>query len=172
MKTVICIARRLKSSLQKLYGHHYGFPLRHEALPFYVHFFIPLSSTILLLDYTNNMTGILQETENAYPSRAPLLLIFFIFSVWCFSFVFVLCLVPNVVSVSGDCSFVIFPPGFSSVYIVVFYIIYNSSAYLRNIIFLCIKKILVRSQYIYLPGFNGNMTFFYFSCQHSMTCRV
>jgi hypothetical protein len=43
------------------------------------------------------------------------------FSVWYFSFVFVLCLVPNVFSVSGDCPFVIFPSGFSSVYIKVFY---------------------------------------------------
>jgi hypothetical protein len=63
------------------------------------------------------MAGILQETGNAYPSRAPLLLILFHFSVWYFSFVFVLCLVPNVFSVSGDCPFVIFPSGFSSVYI-------------------------------------------------------
>jgi hypothetical protein len=36
----------------------------------------------------------------------------------------------------------------------------QQGAYLWNIIFLCIKKILVRSQYIYIPGINGNMTFF------------
>ena len=147
MKAVLYIARRLKSSLQKIYGHHYGFPLRHETLPFYVHFFIPLSSTILLQDYIIRITWRVsyKKLEMLTLLGHPCCSFFFHFSVWYFSFVFVLCLVPNVFSVSGDCPFVIFPSGFSSVYIMVFYIIYNSSAYLRNIIFLCIKKILVRS---------------------------
>ena len=38
-----------------------------------------IHNTFTWLNYTNNMAGILQETGNAYPSRAPLLLIFFIF---------------------------------------------------------------------------------------------
>ena len=58
--------------------------------------------------------------------------------------------------------FVIFSPGFSIVCIVLFYIIYNCSAYLWNIIFLCIKKIVVLLQWRYHSGSTDNMTFFVF----------
>ena len=88
MKTVLCIARRLKSSLQKLYGHHYGFPLRLEALPFYVHFFIPLSPTILLQDLIIWITWWVSYKKQEMPTlrEHPCWSFCFHFSVWCFLF--------------------------------------------------------------------------------------
>jgi hypothetical protein len=44
------------------------------SFPFYVDFVIPLSPTRLLSDLTihmSNTTGVISESENAYPSREP-----------------------------------------------------------------------------------------------------
>ena len=222
---MLCIALRLKSSLQK----NLRSPLQTSTSS--------RSSSLLCrlfhssfthnsfngLDYVNNMADILQETGNAYPSRAtwftpslcfgPCCSSFHV-SLLCFYFIY-LCSVScaeccqsrlgrdvqqymikiasDLRQVGGFLQVLRFPlsainktdcqycnivesgvkhhkknqfirdfSGFSSVCIVLFYIIYNSSAYLRNIISLCIEKFVVLHQFRYHPGSSGNMTSFVF----------